>query len=74
MLQERSIEDRARFHYALARLYAATSRPELALQNLRKALEEGFKDKKKMADEPAFAAMRETPEFQELMALEPRVL
>jgi hypothetical protein len=27
-----------------------------------------------MADEPAFAAMRETPEFQELMALEPRVL
>jgi tetratricopeptide (TPR) repeat protein len=74
LLEERSVEDRARYHYALARLYAASSRQDLAIQYLRKALEEGFKDKKKIAQEPAFEAMRETPEFKELLALEPRVL
>jgi tetratricopeptide (TPR) repeat protein len=74
MLEERNVEDRARYHYALARLYAAGSRQDLALQYLRKALEEGFKDRKKIAEEPAFEAMRENPEFKELLVLEPRVL
>jgi tetratricopeptide (TPR) repeat protein len=74
LLEERSVEDRAKYHYALAKLYANSSRPDLVLQYLRKALEEGFKDKKKMEQEPAFAALRESPEFQALLALEPRVL
>jgi hypothetical protein len=47
---------------------------ELALQSLRRALEEGFNDRKKLEHDPEFNAMRETPEFKELMALEPRVL
>jgi tetratricopeptide (TPR) repeat protein len=74
LMEERSVEDRAKYHYALAKIYASYSRPELVIQYLRKALEEGFKDKKKMEREPAFAALRESPEFQELLALEPRVL
>jgi hypothetical protein len=37
-------------------------------------LEEGYKEKKKIVEDPAFAALRELPEFKELLALEPRVL
>ena len=74
MLQERNVEERAKFHYYMAKLYAKSGRTELALQYLRKAIEEGFKDRKKLEEDPEFAAMREMPEFKELLALEPRVL
>lgn len=74
MLQERNVEERARFHYQMAKLYAKSNRVELAMQYLRKALEEGFKDKKKLEEDPEFAAMRDMPEFQELLAKEQRVL
>ncbi|MGD0499825.1 MAG: tetratricopeptide repeat protein [Bryobacteraceae bacterium] len=74
VLEERTVDERAKFHYALAKLYAKANRNDLALQNLRKALEEGFKDKKKMEQDPEFQAMRDLPEFKELLALEPRVL
>jgi tetratricopeptide (TPR) repeat protein len=74
LLEERNVEERAKFHFNMAKLYAQAGRNELALQYLRKALEEGFKDKKKIAEDPAFQAMRDLPEFKELLALEPRVL
>jgi len=74
LLEERNVEERAKFHFHMAKLYAQASRNELALQYLRKALEEGFKDKKKIEEDPDFAAMRDLPEFKELLALEPRVL
>jgi Flp pilus assembly protein TadD len=74
MLQERSVEDRARFHYSMAALYAQGGRSDLALQYLRKALEEGYKERKKLDSDPAFASMREMPEFKELLTMEPRVL
>ena len=74
LLEERSVEERAKFHFHLAKLYAQAGRNELAFQYLRKALEEGFKDKKKMEEDPDFQAMRDLPEFKELLALEPRVL
>ena len=44
------------------------------MQYLRKCLEEGFKEKKKLAEESDFAALRELPEFKELLAREQRVL
>jgi tetratricopeptide (TPR) repeat protein len=72
-VQERSVEDKARFHYELARMYATAGKNELALQYLRKALEEGFKQKEKLQGKE-FAALRETQEFKDLMTLEPRVL
>jgi len=73
MLEERSVEDRAKFHFHLAKLYAQGGRSELALQYLRKALEEGFREKK-LGEEPEFASMKELPEFKQLLVLEPRVL
>ena len=74
LLQERSVLDRAKFHYMMATIYAKDGRNDLALQYLRKALEEGYKERKKLPDDPAFASLRELPEFKELLALEPRVL
>ncbi|MFB3826385.1 MAG: tetratricopeptide repeat protein [Bryobacteraceae bacterium] len=74
LLQERSVEERAKFHYYLAKVYAKAGVTDRALQYLRKALEEGYKDRQKIPEEPEFAALKENPEFQQLLALEPRVL
>ena len=74
LLQERNVEERAKYHYSLAKLYAKMDRADLALQYLRKALEEGFKERKKLEEDPEFDTMRDTPEFKELLALTPRVL
>jgi tetratricopeptide (TPR) repeat protein len=73
MLEERSVEERAKFHYHLAKLYAKGGRNELALQYLRKALEEGYREKK-LGEEPEFAALKDLDEFKKLLTLEPRVL
>lgn len=74
LLQERSVGERSKFHFYLAQTYAKAGRNDLALQYIRKALEEGFKEKKKFEEDPAFAALKDLPEFKELMASEPRVL
>jgi tetratricopeptide (TPR) repeat protein len=74
ILEERSVEEKAKYHFYLAKLYAKGGRNDLALQYLRKSLEEGFKEKKKIAEEEDFAALRELPEFKELLAKEQRVL
>jgi tetratricopeptide (TPR) repeat protein len=74
LLQERSVEEKARFHYYLAKTYAHAGILDRAIQYIRMALEEGFKDRKKLLEEPEFANIRETPEFQELLAYNPRVL
>ena len=70
---DRSVADRARYHYELARMYANAGKNDLALQYLRKALEEGFKEREKLQSKE-FSALRETQEFKDLMTLEPRVL
>jgi len=74
LLQERSVDERAKFHFYLAKTYAKAGQHERALLYMRKSIEEGFKDKQKYKEDPEFAAMRELPEFQELLILEPRVL
>ena len=74
LLQDRSVEEHAKFHYYLAQTYAKQGMNDRALQYIRKALEEGYKEKNKMEADPAFASLRDLPEFKELMALEPRVL
>lgn len=73
-LQDRTVADRARYHYEMAKIYAKTGKDELALQYLRRSLEEGLKDKNKMTQAPEFAKLRETAEFKAIIALEPRVL
>jgi tetratricopeptide (TPR) repeat protein len=73
-VQDRTVEDRARFHFELARLYAKLGKDELAMQYLRHSFEEGFRDKDKIRKSPEFSGLLEKPEFIELMALDPRVL
>ncbi len=66
LLQERSVADRARFHFFLAKTYAGAGNKEKALEYLRKAMEEGFAMKQVIQD-VAFAELSKTPEFTELM-------
>jgi tetratricopeptide (TPR) repeat protein len=73
-VQEKSIGDRAKFHYYLARTYAKAGRNADAIVYIRKALEEGFKEREKFTQEPEFAGLRDDPEFKQLMATEPKVL
>jgi tetratricopeptide (TPR) repeat protein len=74
LLQDQSVEERARFHYYLAKTYAQAGTKDRALLYIRKALEEGFKDRDKFVKEPEFAALQDDPEFKEMMATEQRVL
>ena len=74
LLQERGVEDRAKFHYYLAKSYAKAGMNDRALLYIRKALEEGFKERKKFEEDPEFAPLKNLPEFKQLLAMEPRVL
>ena len=74
LLQERSVEERAKFHFYLAKTYAKAGMNDRAMLYVRKAIEEGFKERKKFQEDPEFAQMQKLPEFQQLLALEPRVL
>jgi tetratricopeptide (TPR) repeat protein len=74
LLEERNVEERAKYHYYIAKMYAKSGRNELAIQYLRKALEEGFKEKDKLNKDPEFATLRDTPEFKQLLTADQRVL
>lgn len=67
LLQERNVEDRAKFHYYMAKTYASAGYVDRALFYLRRALEEGFKEKDKIPEEKEFAGLRDNPEFQKLL-------
>ena len=74
LLQERTVADRAKFHYYMAKTYAHAGMHDRAMLYIRKALEEGFVDRKKFMEDSEFSDMRANPEFQQLIASEPRVL
>jgi tetratricopeptide (TPR) repeat protein len=74
ILQERSVEEQAKFHYYLAKTYAQAGKTEYALRYIRRCLEEGFKERKRFIEEPEFGPLKDLPEFQQLMAMEIRVL
>jgi tetratricopeptide (TPR) repeat protein len=74
LLQERSVQERAKFYYYMAKTYAKAGVVERALIYTRKALEEGFQDRKKFQEEPEFAGLQELQEFKDLLAMEHRVL
>lgn len=74
MLQERSVEERAKFHLYLAKTYAKAGRVDRAVDYLRKAFEEGLKDPKKVAEMPEFSMLKENTAFQELLAAAPKPL
>jgi tetratricopeptide (TPR) repeat protein len=74
LLQEQTVEDKATFHYYMARVYARKGMTDLALQNIRRSLEEGFKDPRKFRQEAEFAVLNGNPEFEALMKRERRAL
>jgi tetratricopeptide (TPR) repeat protein len=74
LLQERSVDERAKYHYYLARTYAKAGQTERALLYIRKSIEEGFKEREKFQKEPEFVSLRSNEEFQKLMVMEQKVL
>ena len=74
VVQERSVEDRARYEYFMAKTYARTGAVDRALQMIRRSLEDGFKEREKFLKEPEFAMLQENAEFKQIMATEQKVL
>jgi tetratricopeptide (TPR) repeat protein len=74
LLQERSVAERAKFHFYLAKTYAKAGLLDRALIHVRRALEEGFSDKNKFRKDPEFAKLQDNEEFLALLAAEYRVL
>jgi tetratricopeptide (TPR) repeat protein len=67
LLQDRSVEDRAKYHFFMARAYAQAGILDRALLYLRRSLEEGYGKRKQIAEDAAFEALWENPEFQALI-------
>jgi tetratricopeptide (TPR) repeat protein len=63
-----SPEDRARYDYTVAKLYAKMGFSDQSLEYLKKAMEAGYKDLKNVYKDVDFAELRKNPRFTELMA------
>jgi tetratricopeptide (TPR) repeat protein len=74
LMQERTVDERATFHLYLAKMYAKSGADERALIYLRKALEEGVKDRDKIPAMPEFAVLKTNPAFKQLMLDNPKPL
>jgi tetratricopeptide (TPR) repeat protein len=72
MAQSGSPENRAAFSFMVAKMFAQAGDLDRSLEYLRKALEDGYKDIKKVYTESEFAALREDKRFSELMAQKPQ--
>lgn len=64
-----SPEDRARYDYTVAKLYAKMGLPDQSLEYLRKAMEEGYKDFNNVYKDAEFTELRKDKRFAELVAL-----
>ena len=62
-----SREQRVEINYYIAETFASAGKQEQALFYLRKAMDEGFKDRKRLDEDKDFATLRTTPQFQELL-------
>jgi tetratricopeptide (TPR) repeat protein len=74
LMLERDVVERATFHLYMAKMYAKTGANERALIYLRKALEEGVKDREKIPSMPEFAVLKTDPAFVQLLAENPKPL
>jgi tetratricopeptide (TPR) repeat protein len=63
-----STKDLAVVNYEMAKNYARAGMNDRALSYLRKALGEGFNDRRKLMNDPELASIRETPEFMQLIS------
>ncbi len=64
LLQERSVGDRGKYYFFMAKAHAQVELYDKALLYIRKALEEGYVRRRKIADEKAFEPMLEMPAFR----------
>ncbi|HUO27262.1 MAG TPA: tetratricopeptide repeat protein [Candidatus Aquilonibacter sp.] len=62
-----SPEDRARYDYTVAKLYAKMGFSDRSLEYLRRAREDGYKDLKDVYKDVEFTQLRKDPRFAELM-------
>ena len=69
-----SPEDRARYNYTMAKLYAKIGLTERSLQFLRRAMEDGYKDIRMVYKDAEFSSLRKDPRFTELMAAKPAAI
>jgi len=74
MAQSTSPENRAAFSFMVAKMYAQAGDVDRSLEYLRKALEEGYKDIKKVYTDAEFASLRDDKRFTELMAQKPQAI
>ena len=63
-----SPEDRARYSFTLARIYARQGLYERSLEYLKKAIEEGYPQIKDVYTDEGFAGLRKDPRFAAVMA------
>jgi hypothetical protein len=61
-------QERAQLDYCIAELLAQMHDNDRALDYLRRALAAGFKDGKRLGQDPAFADLRLTPDYAPLVA------
>jgi tetratricopeptide (TPR) repeat protein len=71
ILQDRSVEDRGRFYYMLAKSFAQAGDLDRCIHYLRKAKDEGYKDIADIKKDPAFATALKDPSVQELLVPKP---
>jgi pentatricopeptide repeat protein len=67
-----SVQDRGAMNYYMAKGCVRAGQMERAVEYLRQALNEGFTNPKKLAEDNEFAALRDVPAFQELLASQER--
>jgi len=67
ILQDRSVDDRGRFYYMLAKSFAQAGDLDRCIHYLRKAKDEGYKNITDIKKDPAFGAALKDPAVQELL-------
>jgi tetratricopeptide (TPR) repeat protein len=71
LLQDRSVSDRGRFYYLLAKSFAEAGNVDRCLLYLRKAKDEGYKSLADLKTDPAFSSVVKLPAIQEILAPKP---
>jgi tetratricopeptide (TPR) repeat protein len=71
VLQDRSVLDRGRFYFLLAKSFAESGNLERCVLYLRKAKEEGYASMADVKNDPAFAAVLTDPIVIEMLAPKP---
>src|SRR2546421_11052431 len=72
ILQDRSVGDRGRFYFLLAKSFAEAGNLERCVIYLRKAKDEGYKELSAVKSDPSFAAALKDPAIQEVLSPKPR--